>query len=240
MADGLRILNAGSECSDCRRCWRGQAETDQDRLQRIVQEVVLRVRGQASMSVPRMVPVGVSVRHAHLSREALDELYGPGSELTKMRDLYQPGAWAAEQTVTVLGPRMRAIERIRVLAPLRDYVQLEMSRTDGILLGVDLPVRESGDLEGATRITLVGPKGSLTVSAAIRATRHLHLGPQDVLRMGLQGVEGARVRTKGPKALLFENVSIKVSDEFVPELHLDTDDANAADLVCSDPVEIVT
>ncbi len=242
MGEGLLQLKVASECGDCRRCWRGNAggSSEQDRVSRIVQEVIRRVRDEAAGDSKRLAPVGVSVRHVHLSQDALERLYGPGSRVTKLRDLYQPGAYATEQTVTLVGPRMRAIEGVRALAPLRDYVQVELARTDGILLGVDLPVRDSGRLDGATPITLVGPKGSLTLPVAIRAIRHVHLSPADVERMGLQGVSVVRVRTMGPKALVFDNVVVKVGKDYIPELHLDTDDANAADLVCGDRVEIET
>lgn len=237
---GLLQLKVASECGDCQHCWRGTPERgpEGDRVSRIVEEVLRRVRGEGPEDSKRLVPVGVSVRHVHLSQEALERLYGTGTQVTKLRDLYQPGAYSTEQTVTLIGPRMRAIEGVRALAPIRDYVQVELSRTDGIQLGVELPVRDSGKLEGATPITLVGPRGSLTLPAAIRAIRHVHLGPADVERMGLQGVSTVRVRTHGPKALLFANVAVKVGAEYVPELHLDTDDANAADLVCGDRVEI--
>ncbi len=240
MTEGLFQLKAASECSDCQRCWQGSREggAERDRVDRIVQEVIRRVRGEAIEDARRLVPVGVSVRHVHLSQEALEHLYGPDSRVTKLRDLYQPGAYSAEQTVTLVGPRMRVIERVRVLAPLRDYVQVELARTDGILLGMDLPVRDSGQLEGATLITLVGPRGALTLPVAIRAIRHVHLSPADVQRMGLQGAKKVRIRTTGPKALLFDNVAVKVGEEYIPEMHLDTDDANAADLVCGDQVEI--
>ena len=240
MADGLSMLRVASVCDDCRFCWRGNPGEDGGRigLEWVVREVVRRVRSESARDRNRLVPVGVSVRHIHLNQKALDQLYGTGSRLTKFRDLYQPGGYAAEQTVTLIGSRMRAIERVRVLGPLRDYVQVELARTDGILLGIDLPVRDSGNLEGASPITLVGPEGSLTLPVAIRAIRHVHLGPKDVIQMGLQEVQKVRVRTMGPKALHFENVSVKVANDYIPELHLDTDDANAADLVCSDPVEI--
>ena len=240
MADGLSMLRVASVCDDCRRCWRGNPEEAGGGidLERVVREVVGRVRSESARDQNRLVPVGVSVRHIHLNQETLDQLYGAGSRLTKLRDLYQPGAYAADQTITLIGSRMRAIERVRVLGPLRDYVQVELSRTDGVLLGINLPVRDSGNLEGASLITLVGPEGSLTLPAAIRAIRHVHLGPKDVIQMGLRDTEKVRVRTTGPKALHFENVSVKVSNDYIPELHLDTDDANAADLVCSDSVEI--
>ena len=168
----------------------------------------------------------------------MDLLFGPGSELSHFRDLYQPGAFAAGEVVSVVGPRMRAIERVRILGPLRTYNQVELSRTDAIFLGLDLPVRDSGDIQDAKRITIIGPKGAMTTKVAIRAARHIHLSPSDVAIMGLQGRSSVQVRVGGEKGLTFQNARLKIDDSFIPEIHLDTDDANAADLVCGDLVHI--
>jgi putative phosphotransacetylase len=168
----------------------------------------------------------------------MDVLFGPGSELTPYRDLYQPGAFAAEELVSVVGPRLRAIERVRILGPMRSYTQVELARTDAIFLGLNPPVRDSGDLGGANPIIFIGPKGAITVPGAIRAARHIHFSPTDIARMGLDEDATVRVRVGGEKGLLFENVRLKIEDSFVPEIHLDTDDANAADLVCGDTVQI--
>jgi putative phosphotransacetylase len=168
----------------------------------------------------------------------MEILFGPGSELTPFKDLYQPGAFAAEEMVSVVGPRLRAIERVRILGPTRNYNQVELARTDAIFLGLNPPVRDSGDLEGAEPITFVGPAGSITVPAAIRAIRHLHLRPSDVSEMGLGSVESVKARVGGVKGVVYENVRLKIDPSYLPELHLDTDDANAADIVCGDSVEI--
>lgn len=234
MAQGFK---PASECADCRLCKRWQSPTPGNGsfpIDQIVQEVVRRVR--AGGGIP--VPVGVSARHCHLNRDAMDVLFGPGSELTPCRDLYQPGAYAAKETVSVVGPRLRAIERVRILGPMRGYTQVELARTDAIGLGLDPPVRDSGDLEGAQPITLVGPGGAITQPVAIRAARHIHFSPSDIARLGLEGRQAVRVRVEGEKGLIFENVRLKIDDSFIPELHLDTDDANAADLVCSDTIHI--
>jgi putative phosphotransacetylase len=132
---------------------------------------------------------------------------------------------------------MRAIEGVRILCPLRNYSQVELSRTDGIALGLHLPIRESGDLRDAPPITLVGPAGSVTLpNGVIRANRHIHMSPKDAQRFGLDGARQVRVRVGGEKGLILENVSLNLGDELIPELHLDTDDANAADLTCGDNV----
>ena len=235
LAAMAQVLNPSSECADCPFCSQGQCASSGNGslpIDRIVQEVVRRVlekRGEAFA-----VPVGVSVRHCHVNREAMDVLFGPGRELTPQRDLYQPGAFAAQEAVSVVGPRLRAIENVRILGPMRGYTQVELSRTDAIFLGLAPPIRDSGDLRGAQLITLIGPKGAVTVEGAIRATRHVHLSPADVARMGLEGREAVRVRVKGEKGIVFENVRLKIDEGFIPEIHLDTDDANAGDLACGD------
>ena len=229
------IPNPASDCADCSLCSRRQCAASGDgspSIDRIVQEVVRRVREKRGEAFA--APVGVSVRHCHVSREALDVLFGPGRNLTPQRDLYQPGAFAAEEAVSVVGPRLRAIENVRILGPMRDYTQVELSRTDAIFLGLQLPIRDSGDLRGAQPITLIGPRGAVTVDGAIRAARHMHLSPSDVARMELEGREAVRVRVKGEKGLVFENVRLKIDESFIPEIHLDTDDANAGDIACGD------
>ena len=229
------LLKTASECADCRLCPRGHqphvvsATPD---INRIVREVVRRVQTRQPTGI--VVPVGISARHCHVNQEAMDILFGPGAQLTPYRDLYQPGAFAAEEVISVVGPRLRAIERVRILGPMRGYTQVELARTDAIYIGVEPPVRDSGDLRGAQQVTFIGPKGSITVNAAIRAARHIHLRPSDVIEMGLEGRETVRIRVGGEKGLLYENVRLKIDESYVPELHLDTDDANAADLSCGD------
>jgi putative phosphotransacetylase len=227
-----------SACDDCRLCSRDN-ETPHNGaafVESIVSDVVQRVRDGNTR--PLSASVGVSARHCHLSSEGMEILFGPGSELTPFKDLYQPGAFAAEEMVSVVGPRLRAIERVRILGPTRNYNQVELARTDAIFLGLNPPVRDSGDLEGAEPITFVGPAGSITVPAAIRAIRHLHLRPSDVSEMGLGSVESVKARVGGVKGVVYENVRLKIDPSYLPELHLDTDDANAADIVCGDSVEI--
>jgi len=229
-------------CQDCGRCLTDDGgvllQGTREEIEWIAREVLRRLQEQPEED-GTAIPVGVSVRHAHLSREAVECLYGPGYELKKLRDLYQPGEFAAQETVAVVGPRMRAIERVRILAPLREYSQVELARTDGFLLGVDLPVRNSGDLGDAQPVTLAGPVGSLHLEhGAIRATRHIHMASKHAEQFGLLGKELVRVRVSGPKSAVFENVYLKLNEKCIPELHLDTDDANAADLSCGDEVTI--
>lgn len=191
------------------------------------------MRGEAATghagSVPG-IPVTVSARHVHVARGVLDALFGERHELTKVRDLGQPGEFACEECVTIVGASTRAIEGVRLLGPIRSYTQAEISRTDGVRLGIDPPVRKSGDVAGSPPITIVGPRGTVVLrEGAIRATRHIHMTERDAEAHGVRDGDLVRVRFPGPRALTFENVLIRVAKTAALELHLDTDDANAAD-----------
>ncbi len=225
-------LQPASACEDCNLCSRCESRAPGDSIDvdAVVDEVLRQIRAPAPMDVP----IGVSARHCHLNDEGLETLFGRGARLHVYRELYQPGAFAAEEVVSVVGPRLRAIERVRVLGPTRGYNQVELARTDAIFLGLDPPIRDSGDLEGAGFITFIGPKGSFTSNCAIRATRHIHLTPQDAGRMGMSDTDRVSVRVPGEKGLVFHNVRLKVEPGQLPEIHLDTDDANAAGSACGD------
>jgi putative phosphotransacetylase len=165
----------------------------------------------------------------HVSRGILDRLFGEGFQLTKLRDLGQPGEFASEQTVTLVGRSTKAIERVRVLGPLRTYTQVELSGTDAVRLGIDPPVRRSGELVGSESVTVVGPAGSVCLKeGAILATRHVHMTERDAREHGVSDGDRVRIRFTGDRALVLENVLIRVGKNSALELHLDTDDANAA------------
>jgi len=186
------------------------------------------------------IPVGVSARHAHVTQEHLEILYGEGHQLTVHTPLYQPGAFAAKETVTLVGRRMRAIEEVRILGPVRDYSQVELARTDAIRLGLDPPIRDSGDIAGSEPIVLIGPKGSIALKeGAICATRHIHMTPQYAESFGIREDHLLKVRIPGERALTFENIRPKISPGYVLQMHLDTDDANAAGLRGGEAVEIL-
>ena len=192
------------------------------------------------ISQQQQIPVGVSARHAHVTQEHLEILYGVGHQLTVYAPLYQPGAFAANETVTIVGKRMRAIEAVRILGPVRDYSQVEVAQTEAIRLGLNPPIRDSGDLAGAEPITFIGPAGSLYLEeGAICATRHIHMTPQDAVSLGIGEEDLLKVHFRGERALTFENVRPKISEGYVLQMHLDTDDANAAGLKGGEPVEIV-
>lgn len=188
----------------------------------------------------KKIPVGVSARHAHVSQEHLDVLYGKGHQLTTLAPLYQPGAFAAKETLTVVGRRMRSIEGVRILGPARDYTQVELARTDAIRLGLDPPIRDSGDLTGSEPISLIGPAGSVYLNeGAICATRHVHMTPQIATSFGVEEGDLLKVRISGERALTIENIRPKISSSYVLQMHLDTDDSNAAGLRGGEAVELL-
>ncbi|MEZ0227110.1 MAG: phosphate propanoyltransferase, partial [Planctomycetota bacterium] len=177
------------------------------------------------------IPVAVSARHVHLDQETLEKLFGPGARLTARKPLSQPGQFASEEVVTLVGPRRR-IEGVRILGPVRKKTQVEISRTDEFFLGVDAPVRGSGDLKGSAPITLEGPKGSVQLAEGlIRALRHVHASPDEATALGVSDGDYVAVAiTGGPRDLVFGDVLVRVHPEFSLEMHLDTDEGNAADV----------
>lgn len=179
---------------------------------------------------PRALPIAVSGRHVHLSRAAVEALFGPGYRLSPAKELRQKGNYCAEERVTILGPRGR-LERVAILGPERPRTQVEVSRTDSFALGIDAPVRESGKLAGTPRVTLIGPAGRLDTDGLIVAARHIHANPEDAVAMGL--VDGSFVEVHvGDEAtgrgLVFAHTLVRVSEGAFTEMHIDTDEANAA------------
>lgn len=184
------------------------------------------------------IPVGVSGRHLHLSPAHLALLFGPKYELSSVKLLRQPGQYAAQETVTLVGPKGQ-IEGVRVLGPTRAHTQVEVSRTDAVRLGIKPPVRESGDLAGAADIVIRGPAGEVPAPAStILAWRHLHLHTSEAEQLGLKSGAAVSVAVKGPRAVTFHNVIVRVHPQFKAEFHIDTDEANACGLENGDMIEI--
>ena len=182
----------------------------------------------ADLALP--MPVAISGRHVHLCAADVEALFGPGHALTPERPLRQPGNYAAAETVTVEGPRGR-LHRVRVLGPLRPRTQIEVSRTDSFALGLAAPVRQSGDLEGTPRVRLIGPAGSLETDGLIVAARHIHISPEDAARRGLSDGQVVSVEVgQGGRGLTFSGVMVRVQPGAFTEMHIDTDEANAAGL----------
>ncbi len=175
------------------------------------------------------IPVGISNRHIHLNRADLETLFGPGYELTPIKDLSQPGQYACKEQLTIIGPSMRPIEGVRVLGPLRKQSQVEISVTDSFVLKVKPPVRESGSLAGSAPITIIGPKGIVTLKeGCIIANRHIHMSPADAARFGVKDGDYINVDAfSGTKRTRWFDVQIRVHEQFRLEMHVDTDDANA-------------
>ncbi len=161
-------------------------------------------------------------------------LFGADAKMEKYRDLYQPGEFAAIQTCLIAGPKMRTIENVRILGPFRKYDQVEISFTDAVALGLRPPVRDSGNLSGAAPITLVGPKGTLVLKeGAIIANRHVHMTSADAAAFGVKQGDYISVKLPGIKSTVFEQTLVRTNDTWKLQLHLDTDDANAAHVACN-------
>ena len=176
------------------------------------------------------IPIGISARHIHLTQQAVESLFGPGHHLTPYRPLSQPGQFASEEKLTIVGPK-REIEGVRVLGPVRSACQIEISRTDEFFLGVDAPVRASGKVENSAPITLRGPAGSLTLKEGlICAWRHIHMTNADARHYGVKDKDVVEVAVQSPEGrdLIFGDVLVRVKDSYALEMHLDTDEANAA------------
>ncbi|REK76584.1 phosphate propanoyltransferase [Paenibacillus paeoniae] len=187
----------------------------------------------------KQVPVGVSARHIHLSEEHVHILFGEGYQLTEMKPLSQPGQYAANETVAVTGPK-GSFGKVRILGPVRKRTQLEVSRTDAFALGVNPPVRESGDIAGSAGITIQGPAGEVVVEeGVIVAARHIHFHTSDAERLGIQDKQKLSVRVGGDRGVVFEHVVARVSADFALDMHIDTDEANAAGVKNGDLAEII-
>ena len=185
------------------------------------------------------IRVGVSQRHIHLSREHLDILFGKGYELTVKKYL-MGREFASEECVTLVGPSLKSIEKVRVLGPVRAKTQVEISKTDTFILKIAPPVRPSGKVEGSERIVVVGPKGSVYLNeGVIIANRHIHLTPEYAKAHGIKDNDYVDVLVEGIKPTKFYDVQVRVRDDFNVEMHIDTDDANSAGIKNGSKVKII-
>lgn len=208
---------------------------------KLVAEVVERVMAEyGKTSSNDMVPVGVSNRHIHLSTADLETLFGKGYELTPIKDLSQPGQFACKEVLTIVGPSLRPIENVRVLGPVRKASQVEISRTDSFVLKVKPPVRESGDIAGSAPITIIGPKGTVTLKeGCIIANRHIHMSEEEGAAFGLKDGAYVTVNVEGARRTTFYDVQVRVNKAFRLEMHIDTDDANAAGIGNGAKVKVI-
>ncbi len=187
----------------------------------------------------RFVPVGVSARHVHLSQADMELLFGTGKPLTKFKDISQPGQYAANEKVTVIGPK-GTIENVRILGPFRKHTQVEIAASEARKLGVQPPVRESGRIEGSPGVQLAGPHGAVTlVQGCIIAERHIHMTPADARAYGVRHGQKVQVKVPGGKGGIMDHVSIKVREDYALEMHIDTDDSNAFGIKQGDALEIL-
>lgn len=201
----------------------------------IAQQTHRLVQGDHNVNTQPAIPIGVSQRHAHFTQDTVNKLFGDGHQLTVRKPLSQPGQYACEETVTIVGPKHR-IEHVRILGPTRKADQIEISRTDEFFLGIDAPVRDSGNVAGSPGIKVIGPKGEVELKeGVICAWRHIHMHPNDAATFGVQDKDVVDVEIDDPvRPLTFGNVLIRVSDSYKLEMHIDTDEANAAELNTGD------
>lgn len=217
--------------------------TDEERM--IAREAINTLSNQNTAQIiknqrDKNIPIEVSAHHVHLSRRDVDILFGPRYELTKRSELSQPGQFACEETLNLLGPKGQ-VERVRILGPLRKESQVEISMTEEFILGITAPIRASGDLEGSPGIILEGQQGSCEIAkGVILALRHIHMTPEDALSFGLRDKDIVRVRIEGKRTLTFEDVLVRVDPSYRLSMHIDTDEANAAGITTGMVGHLVT
>lgn len=184
--------------------------------------------------------VNISARHCHLSPEAVEALFGKGHELTPMKWLYQDGQYAAQESVTLVGPRSRVISNLRILGPCRTLNQIELAYTDAISLGFDVPLRPSGEIDGTPGCMLMGPNGFFEMKqGVIRALRHVHMHPDDAAYYGVKHKDKMKLRIGGPCAITLDELLVRVDPSFKLEVHIDTDEGNACDLKPNTTCELI-
>ena len=212
-------------------------------IENIVRQIVLHQTGKQSSNgdpaVPKLV-VSISARHVHLTDRDVEVLFGPGSALTPMKPLYQDGFYAAEQTVMVVGPRRRMLPTVRILGPTRSRSQVELALTDSISLGIDAPVRHSGDVTGTPGCVLVGPKGVVELKeGVIRAARHVHMSLAEAAYYGVKDGDLISLRVESPQcSVVLEELKVRAEKGIKLEVHLDTDEGNACNLDAATKIEL--
>jgi putative phosphotransacetylase len=217
-------------------------ETSRALVEHLVRRVVYERLGKAlprAAAGPNPLVVNVSARHCHLSEAAVQALFGPGHQLTPMRGLYQAGQYAAQETVTLIGPRSRVISSLRILGPCRPACQVELAYTDAVSLGFDIPARLSGDIDGTPGCMLMGPAGFFELDrGVIRALRHVHMSEEDAAFYGVRHLGEVSLRVGGDCPTVLGKVAVRVHGDFKLEVHIDTDEGNACNLRPETPVEL--
>ncbi len=217
-----------------------QTGPDRERIERIVREIIADRFQPRHSSGPAPLVVNVSARHLHISQEHLEHLFGTGAELSPFRPLYQTGEFASEQTVDVVGPRRRILTNVRILGPVRPTTQVELAFTDAIGLGIDVPVRMSGNHEGTPGCLLLGPAGRLELAqGVIRAQRHVHMSPKDAEHYGVQAGDSMNLVVEHATcATTLQGVIVRVHPAFKLEVHVDTDEGNCCNLALATHIRL--
>jgi putative phosphotransacetylase len=217
---------------------------DRSQIERMVRSILQQQLGKngspkSEGHKPNLV-VNISARHAHLTQADVDVLFGPGYQLTQMKRLYQDTDFASNETIAVVGPRQRMIPGVRILGPCRAFSQVELSITDAISLGLDIPVKLSGDIEGTPGCLLIGPAGSLVLpQGVIKAERHVHMGPKDAEYYGVKAKDRMNLKVEGPCPTTLEGLLVRTHPDWKLEVHIDTDEANCCDLTHATKVTLV-
>ena len=212
---------------------------EQQTVEMIAQMVLQIINKMDESGNGYQVPVGVSARHIHLTQQDVETLFGEGYQLTKKKDL-MGGQFASNETVTIVGLKLRAIENVRVLGPVRKASQVEISSTDAMKLGINAPVREWGNVAGSAPIAVVGPKGAIYMKeGCIVAMRHIHMSPADAAAAGVHDGDIVSVKAENERGTVFNQVKIRVDKSFTLEMHIDTDEANASKIKTGDRVTIL-
>lgn len=208
-------------------------------IEMITRMVVEAMENNTQAEMGFLVPIGVSARHIHLTQEHVEALFGEGYQLTRKKDL-MGGQFASNETVTIVGLKLRAIENVRILGPVRKASQVEVSATDSIKLGIKAPIRESGNVAGSAPIAVVGPKGALYLKeGCIVAMRHIHMSPKDAQMAGVHDGDMVSVKADNERGTIFNHVKIRVDESFTLEMHIDTDEANACKIATGQTVTII-
>jgi putative phosphotransacetylase len=213
---------------------------DRSMVERIVRQVALEYLGRGKNIAAPVLTVQTSSRHMHICHEDMDVLFGPGSELTFDRPLFQEGNFAARETVTIVGPRSRLISNLRILGPMRKQSQVELAFTDAIMLGYsDIPVRLSGDIAGTPGAVIIGPKGVVELKeGVIRAAIHAHMNPAEAAYFGVTQGDRMKLRVGGEAGVTFDNVHVRIDPRAKLNVHMDTDEANACGIHLTKEIEL--
>lgn len=212
---------------------------DNQNIELIARMVMEALETREKSSNGFVVPVGVSARHVHLTQEHVEALFGEGYHLTKKKEL-MGGQYASNEQVTIVGLKLRAIENVRILGPVRRGSQVEVSAMDAVKLGVKAPIRESGNVKGSAPIAIVGPKGVVYLEeGCIIAKRHIHMAPKDAMAAGVADGDIVSVKSDNERGTVFNHVQIRVDESFTLEMHIDTDEANAAKITTGQTVTIL-